>query len=163
MARLGMLYAITDEELQQLKSQKQEEIYDYLLESIEEELFGTDRAFELDKAWYGQQYAIGKGIWNEENIVPYNIIFSGEVIFDNEEEFISLKDREQVKKINEFLEQNDLEKIIKDNFEKIPTEEFNVLLDENFLNYLIDWSKGLDKFYKNAYSKNLNVIFSVDF
>ena len=50
MARLGMLYAITDEVLAQLEAQDIDQMYDYMLEEIEEELFDTPEAFELDKA-----------------------------------------------------------------------------------------------------------------
>ena len=53
MSRLGMLYALNREEVEKLRSVPEEERYDYMLEEIEERLFGTPRACELEKAWEG--------------------------------------------------------------------------------------------------------------
>ncbi len=75
MSRLGMLYALEDSEVTKLRSMPMEERYDYMLNEIEENLFGTPRSCELDKAWEGIQYCLGDGKWNEENKVPTNIIF----------------------------------------------------------------------------------------
>ena len=101
MARLGMLYAITDEALEQLKAQDIDQMYDYMLEEIEEELFNTSEAFELDKAWEGVQFCLGEGTWNEENKVPYNVVFGGELILDHNDYVISLKKPEDIKEIVE--------------------------------------------------------------
>ena len=56
-----MLYAITDEALAQLEAQDIDQMYDYMLEEIEEELFDTPEAFELDKAWEGIHYCLCEG------------------------------------------------------------------------------------------------------
>lgn len=162
MARLGMLYAITDEALEQLKAQDIDEMYDYMLEEIEEELFNTPEAFELDKAWEGVQFCLGGGTWNEENKIPYNVVFGGELILDHNDYVISLKKPEDIKEIVAFLEANNLQEIIKNNFDKIPEEEYTLPKDEDNLNYLLGWSQGLLEFYKNALDKQLNVIFTVD-
>ena len=162
MARLGMLYAITDEALEQLKAQDIDEMYDYMLEEIEEELFNTPEAFELDKAWEGVQFCLGKGTWYEENKVPYNVVFGGELILDHNDYVISLKKPEVIKDIVAYLETNNLQETIKNNFDKIPEEEYTLPKDEDNLTFLLDWSEGLLEFYKNALDKELNVIFTVD-
>ena len=46
MSRLGVLYALKEEELNRLRSLPQEERYDYMLEEIEENLLGTSRGCE---------------------------------------------------------------------------------------------------------------------
>ena len=51
---------------------------------------------------------------------------------------------------------------IKNNFDKIPEEEYTLPKDEDNLTFLLDWSEGLLEFYKNALDKELNVIFTVD-
>ena len=51
MARLGMLYALNEEDVKKLRSMPEEERYEYMLEEIEEALFGSPRSCELDKAW----------------------------------------------------------------------------------------------------------------
>ena len=62
MSRLGVLYALKEEEeLNRLRSLPQEERYDYMLEEIEENLLGTSRGCELDKAWEGIQFVLVKG------------------------------------------------------------------------------------------------------
>lgn len=86
MSRLGVLYALKEEELNRLRSLPQEERYDYMLEEIEEKLLGMSRSCELDKAWEGIQFCLGKGKWNEKNSVPTNIVFAGEFIVETENE-----------------------------------------------------------------------------
>ncbi|MDE7310299.1 MAG: YfbM family protein [Eubacterium sp.] len=53
MSRLGMLYALEDSEVGTLRSMPMEERYDYMLNVIEEKLFGSPRSCELNKAWEG--------------------------------------------------------------------------------------------------------------
>lgn len=52
MSRLGMLYALTDAESDKLRAVPTANRYEYMLDEIEEKLFGTARACELDKAWF---------------------------------------------------------------------------------------------------------------
>ena len=162
MARLGMLYAITDEALAQLEAQDIDQMYDYMLEEIEEELFNTSESFEINKAWEGVQFCLGEGTWNEENKVPYNVVFGGELILDHNDYVISLKKPEVIKDIVAYLEANNLQETIKNNFDKIPEEDFTLPKNENCCDFLLEWSKGLLEFYKNALEKQLNVIFIVD-
>ena len=61
-----------------------------------------------------------------------------------------------------YLEANNLQETIKNNFDKIPEEEYTLPKDEDNLTFLLDWSEGLLEFYKNALDKQLNVIFTVD-
>ena len=162
MARLGMLYAITDEALAQLEAQDIDQMYDYMLEEIEEELFNTPEAFELDKAWEGVQFCLGEGTWNEENKVPYNVVFGGELILDHDDNVIFLKTPEKIKEIVNYIQENPIEETLKNKFDTIPEEEYTLPKDEDNLNYLLGWSEGLLEFYKNALDKQLNVIFTVD-
>ena len=101
-------------------------------------------------------------MWNEENKVPYNVVFGGELILDHNDYVISLKKPEVIKDIVAYLEANNLQETIKNNFDKIPEEDFTLPKDEDNLNYLLGWSEGLLEFYKNALDKQLNVIFTVD-
>lgn len=59
MSRLAMLYALDDGEVNKLRSMPMAERYDYMLNEIEEKLFGTPRSCELNKAWEGIQYCLG--------------------------------------------------------------------------------------------------------
>lgn len=161
MSRLGMLYALTDAEVEKLRAVPMEERYDYMLNEIEENLFDTPRACELDKAWEGLQLCLGGGKWSEVNSVPTNIIFAGEYLVDTEEEVITLKNGDDVKNIVEYLRQNNLEEIINRNFWKIDVD-FQYK-DNDGLEHTLGWSEGIFQFYENALKENLQVIFTVDF
>jgi len=139
MARLGMLYAITDEALAQLEAQDIDQMYDYMLEEIEEELFDTPEAFELDKAWEGIHYCLCEGDWYKEEGIAPDVIFGGELLLDEDDNVIFLKTPEKIKEIVNYIQENPID-----------------------LNYLLGWSEGLLEFYKNALEKQLNVIFTVD-
>lgn len=161
MSRLGMLYALTDAEVEKLRSVPMEERYDYMLNEIEESLFDSPRACELDKAWEGLQLCLGGGKWSEVNSVPTNIIFAGEYLVDTEEEVITLKNGDDVKNIVEYLRQSDLEEIINQNFWKIDVD-FQYK-DNDGLEHTLGWSEGILPFYENALKENLQVIFTVAF
>lgn len=161
MSRLGMLYALTDAEVETLRSVPMEERYDYMLNEIEESLFDSPRACELDKAWEGLQLCLGGGKWCETNAVPNNIIFGGEYLVDTEEEVITLKTAEDVKNIVEYLRQNNLEDIINQNFWKIDVD-FQYK-DDDGLEHTLGWSEGILPFYENALKEHCQVIFTVDF
>lgn len=161
MSRLGMLYALTDAEVEKLRAVPMEERYDYMLNEIEENLFDSPRACQLDKAWEGLQLCLGGGRWSETNSVPTNIIFGGEYLVDTEEEVITLKNGDDVKAIVEYLRQNDLQDIINQNFWKIDVD-FQYK-DNDGLEHTLGWSEDILPFYENALKENCQVIFTVDF
>lgn len=156
-----MLYALTDAEVEKLRAVPMEERYDFMLNEIEESLFDSPRACELDKAWEGLQLCFGGGKWSEVNSVPTNIIFAGEYLVDTEDEVITLKTADDVKNIVGYLRQNDLEKLINENFWKIDVD-FQYK-DNDGLEHTLGWSEGILPFYENALKENLQVIFTVDF
>ena len=162
VSRLGMLYALEDSEVTKLRSMPMEERYDYMLNEIEENLFGTPRSCELDKAWEGIQYCLGGGKWNEENKVPTNIIFGGEFLVDEDDDVITLKSRNDIEAIVEYLHQNSLQELIKKNFWNIDDENF-LYKDEDGLEHTLGWSEEVLLFYENALKENYQVIFTVDF
>lgn len=162
MSRLGVLYAVNDEELNALYNISEDERYDFMLEEIEPNLFDTPNGYELDKAWEGIQYCLGGGQWNEDNVLPLNIVFAGEFVVDSEDSVITLKTKDEVRKIADYLEKNDIQTTIAENFAYIPSDNYTLPKDENNLLYLQEWSKGLGEFYKHAAKENRNVIFTVD-
>ena len=161
MSRLGMLYALTDDEVKELRAVPVEERYDYMLNEIEENLFDSPRACELDKAWEGIQYCLGGGNWDETDSVPTNVIFGGGFLVDTDDEAITLKTAEDVKNIVEYLQKNDLQEIIKQNFWNI--DDVFRYKNNDGLEHTLDWCHGILPFYENALKENLQVIFTVDF
>lgn len=162
MSRLGMLYALTETEVKKLRSIPTEERYDYMLEEIEENLFGTSRSCELDKAWEGIQYCLGGGQWKEDNSVPTNIVFGGEILVETDDEIMTLKNCHDVEEIVAYLCQNNLEEIIQKNFWKIDDENFRYK-DNDGLDHTLGWSEDIPSFYENALKEHCQVIFTVDF
>lgn len=162
MSRLGMLYALTDAEVTKLRSVPEDERYDYMLEHIEDELFGTPRACELDKAWIGLQYCLGGGKWREENRVPLNLVFSGEFLVETEDaEIITLKSHEDVAALCKWLQSHSLETLIQENFPKITDPDFPYG-NADGLEHTLGWSEEIPAFYENANREHLQVIFTVD-
>ncbi len=162
MSRLGMLYALTEDEVKKLRSVPEEERYDYMLEEIEESLFGTLRSCELDKAWEGIQYCLGGGRWNEDNSVPTNIVFGGEILEETDDDIITLKSVNDVKEIVAYLRSNNLQEIIQKNFWNINDDNFRYK-DDDGLDHTLGWSEDILPFYENALKENCQVIFTVDF
>ena len=162
MSRLGVLYALKEDELNKLRSLPHDERYDYMLEEIEETLLETPRGCELDKAWEGIQYCLGGGEWDEENSVPTNIVFGGEFLVETEDEIITLKTHSEVKQIVVYLHQNNLQEIIRKNFPLINEQEYSLPKNDDTLNYLLGWSGDIQSFYENAQKEGCSVIFTVD-
>ncbi len=161
MSRLGMLYALNREEVEKLRSVPEEERYDYMLEEIEERLFGTPRACELEKAWEGLQFCLGGGVWQEENRLPTNIIFGGEFLVETEEEILTLKTPEEVRQIAAWLRENSLSDWINRHFWSI-TSPYFLYRDEDGLEHVLGWSTDIPAFYETAAREGLAVIFTVD-
>ncbi len=161
MSRLGMLYALTDTEVEKLRSVPTEERYDYMLNEIEESLFDTPRGCELDKAWEGIQYCLGGGKWDESSQVPTNIIYGGEILVETDDEIITLKNHNDVNEIVAYLHKNNLQEIIQKNFWNID-DEFRYK-DNDGLDHTLGWSENILLFYENALKEKCQVIFTVDF
>ena len=162
MSRLGMLYALTDAEVAKLRAVPEDERYDYMLEHIEDELFGTPRSCELDKAWIALQCCLGGGKWREDDRVPLNLVFGGEFLVETEDaEIITLKNHETVAALCQWLQEHDLEVVIRENFPKITDPEFPYK-NADGLEHALEWSDDLPPFYENAQREHLQVIFTVD-
>ncbi len=162
MSRLAMLYALDDGEVNELRSVPMAERYDYMLNEIEEKLFGTPRSCELDKAWEGIQYCLGDGKWKVENKIPTNIVFGGEFLVDEDDDVITLKNQQDIEEIVKYLRRNDLQELIRNNFWKIRDESFRYK-DDDGLEHTLGWSEEIRSFYENARKGNYQVIFTVDF
>ncbi len=162
MSRLGVLYALTDNELADLCRLPEAERYDYMLEEIEPRLLGTPRGCEMDKAWYGIQLCLGAGRWHETKRTPFNIICGGEYLVNTDAELMSLKKPEDVKKIVSYLKQHDLAELVTLNFPEVAKMVDELPASATDLEYLLEYCKDILPFYENALQENLQVIFTVD-
>ncbi|ASF43229.1 DUF1877 family protein [Capnocytophaga endodontalis] len=161
MARLGVFYALSDEQVDTIAEQDDDKMYAYMLNTIEENLLGTSKSYQIDKAWEGIHYCLCEGDWYKEEGIAPNIVFGGYLLLDHNDCVIFVNDLDNIQKIVDYLEENDLQEIIKKNFDKIPSD-YSYTKNEEELNYLLSWSKGVLDFYKYALKNQLNTIFTVD-
>lgn len=162
LGRLGVFYALTDDELYQLHRRPANERYDYMLEEIEPRLLRTPRGCEMDKAWYGIQLCLGAGRWHETKRTPFNIICGGEYLVNTDAELMSLKTHEDVKKIVSYLRRHNLAELLEQNFPEVAKKAEDLPASATDLEYLLEYSKDILPFYENALQENLQVIFTVD-
>ena len=79
------------------------------------------------------------------------------------QEKMCIRDRpSDIKLIVEYLKENNVQDIIKKNFNKIPENDYSLPKDEENLQFLLEWGEGILDFYKGAIEENFNVIFTVD-
>ena len=149
MARLGVFYALSDDQVDTIAEQDDDKMYAYMLNTIEENLLGTPKSYQIDKAWEGIHYCLCEGDWYKEEGIAPNIVFGGYLLLDHNYCVIFVNDLDNI------------QKIIKKNFEKIPSD-YSYTKNEEELNYLLSWSKGVLDFYKYALKNQLNTIFTVD-
>ena len=162
MSRLGVLYALTDNELADLCRLPEAERYDYMLEEIEPRLLGTPRGCEMDKAWYGIQLGLGAGRWHETKRTPFNILCGGKYLVNTDAELMSLKKPEDVKKIVSYLRRHNLAELLEQNFPEVAKKADELPASATDLEYLLEYCKDILPFYENALQENLQVIFTVD-
>ena len=81
---------------------------------------------------------------------------------DTDEEVMTLKSHADVRRIVEFLQTHDLAAILRENYDRIPAQAYSLPKTAEGLEYLIDWSRGLQAFYEKAMENHCQVIFTVD-
>lgn len=166
MSRLGVLFALTNKEVEDLKAVPEKKRYDYMSNKFEKRLFGTERACALDKAWYGIQLCLGRGKWRETWSSPFNIVVGGEYLVDNENELITLKNRDQLKDIIYYLTHFDLAEVLAKRYpemlDRILKEDIKLPPYVTDLPYLQENCRDLRPFYENAVKEHMQVIFTVD-
>lgn len=162
MSRLGMLYALTDEEVTALKNTPIDSRYDYALTHYETPYLYTPRAYEFHQAWEGLHYVFTDGEWIEDDIVPYNIVFGGrDYLLETDEAVLLLKPHDSLEEIVNYLKAIDLKALIKEKVPKLSEEALDMPLDEDFMAYLYNWGHELLDFYRFAQENGYHVLFIV--
>jgi len=162
MSRLGMLYAITDDEVELLKNKNENDMYGFMLDSIENNYISTSRACDLNKAWEGIHFCIHNGAWVEDESVQSKVIFCGVFLLDSQDYVITLKNTDDINEIVAFLDSVNLEDIIRSGYKNIDPSGYTLPMGDDGLDFILGWSEELKSFYENAQKNNLNVIFTVD-
>lgn len=159
---IGILYALRDEKVEELRSLPMEERYGYMLEEIEEELIDSEYSCDMDTVWEPLQYAICGGEWCDDNRIPANVVASGELLTGALEEVITLKESKVVQEIAAYLEENSLEQIIEENFSSLDEEITGTPKDDEYLEFLLGVAQEIHAFYQRAAEEELQVIFTLN-
>jgi len=128
-----------------IAEQDDDKMYAYMLNTIEENLLGTPKSYQIDKAWEGIHYCLCEGDWYKEEGIAPNIVFGGYLLLDHNDCVIFVNDLDNIQKIVDYLEENNLQEIIKKNFDK------TLILEEQF----IDEYQVLTVFSEESYNKHV--------
>ena len=81
---------------------------------------------------------------------------------DTEEDLISLKNHDDVRRIVDYLQRHEVKDIIRKNFPKVEADSSGLPAYVTDLEYLLSNAEGLLPFYEYALKEQLQVIFTVD-
>ena len=101
----------------------------------------------------GGIYDVGYGAYDLYDLGEFNQKGTVETKYGSKDEYL-----QAIKKLKE----NNIQDIIKKNFNKIPENDYSLPKDEENLQFLLEWGEEILDFYKGAMEENFNVIFTVD-
>ena len=166
MAFLGVHFALTDEEVDYLRSLDDErKRLDHLQEVIEEEYLAEHKEYaaESDKAWDAMHRALsdGKLTWDGGSYPLNYVVLGGELLYTNPDYIMSLKTPTQVKEISESLKS-----IAPDDFRNryfaIDAESYGFPLTEDDLEYTWEWFQNVRDLYFRAAIELRYILFTAD-
>lgn len=143
MACLGVLFAITQDQVTKLRSfQDDVSRLRYLQEELEEYYFNNEPEYlaEMDKAWDAIHRCLTNGkLEYKGGSYPLNhVIFGGEMLYSGNDYIISLKTPEQVKDISNAIQSVE-ESAFKNNYFKISAKEYGPNYGREDCEYTWDW------------------------
>jgi len=169
MSCRGVLFAIDEKLVTQLKSMERDDLVDFIADNVEEEFFAEKPEYvaELDKSWDAirRSFLADHDLTAKEGDYPLShIIFGSEVLYgdnDGEDYVITLKTPQQVQDISKALE-----KLTKSSFKEkyyaIDETAYGFPLDDEDYEYTWNWLRDTMPFWRKASKNNLFVIFTVD-
>ncbi|MDE7417686.1 MAG: YfbM family protein [Lachnospiraceae bacterium] len=179
MGCLAVLFALNEQEVENLLAVERSERADYMHEEIEENFWNEfpEYVCELDKSWDAMHRVLTDGTLNFENeFQPLcNVIFGGEFVYgltrqpsgeviiieSEEDEFMILKTPEQVAEIAEELPKKTKEECRKC-YDMIDPEDYDGWLDEEDFEYTWEYLQDSLDFWKKAAEEKRYVLFTVD-
>lgn len=169
MGSLGVLFAVDETTITNLKEVEREALPDYIGEELEEKYFATQRQWveELDKSWDAMHRVLSEeNLYFETQAIPLGLVVLGGTILygdrDSEEDYIiSLKNPEQVKEIAVALQNITKEEACKRYYE-IDADDYGFPLSDEDFEYTWAYMEGSIDFWKRASQENRYVLFTVD-
>ncbi len=166
MSCLGVLFALTADEVSKLKSfTNDQDRLNYLQEEIEPAYFSDHRDLmaETDKAWDAIHRALSDGdLSYTTGPEPLRLaVIGGEGLYFKDDYIMSLKTPEQVRALAPELEKI-TEEELKRRYDGIEPAKYGFPKSEEDRHYTWDWFQGVTTLYKNAAAHGRYVLFTVD-
>src|ERR1041385_7610032 len=154
MACRGVVFAITDQETEKLRSfTEDEDRLNYLQEEIEERYSAEEpqRKEETDKAWDAIHRCLTDGTLGYENgTFPLShVILGGESLYEGDVYIMVIKSPEQVKEIARSMT-SVTEAFFRERYFKIAPKDYGMPLSEQDYQYTWEYFSGLVPFYQTA-------------
>ena len=166
MSCLGVHFALTEKEVEQLRSLDDEQArLDLLQEEIEENYFSGDKRYvaESDKAWDAMHRTLtdGKLSWDGGKYPLNHVVLAGELLYTESDYIMSLKNPKQVKDVASALGSLRQDDFRKGYFKISPSEYGSPVTEEDFT-YTWDWFQNVRELYQRAASEGRFVLFTAD-
>lgn len=179
MGCLAVLFALNEQEVENLLAVERSDRSQYMHEKIEETFFEgfPEYMCELDKSWDAMHRMLTDGNLNFENKYPplCNVILGGEFVYglmrkpsgevviidDEDDEYMILKMPEQVMKIVEALPKRTKEECRKC-YDMIDEGDYGMELDNEDFEYAWGYFQESLDFWKRAAAEKRYVLFTVD-
>jgi len=179
MACLAVLFALSEQEVENLLAIQRKERSEYMHEEIEENFFDNAPEYlcELDKSWDAMHRMLTDGNLNFENKFPplCNVIFGGEFIYGlmrnpsgevvypegEDDAYMILKTPKQVTEIAKALPEKTKDECRKCYY-MIDEEDYGWQPDEEDFEYTWEYLQSSLDFWKKAAEENKYVLFTVD-
>jgi hypothetical protein len=166
MSCLGVHFALTEKEVAQLRSLKDEEArLEHLQEEIEEHYLGEETQFaaESDKSWDAMHRALTDGqlTWDGGTYPLKHTVLAGELLYTGSDYIMSLKTPQQVRDIAAALPA-----ITEEDFRRryfaIDARSYGSPLSDDDFNYTWESFQAVREFYTRAAQAGRFVLFTAD-
>jgi hypothetical protein len=165
MACRGVLFSLSSEEVQRIRSiEDEDERVDYLHEVVEEEYLSNqpNRAAETDKAWDAMHRVLADGdlTWEGGEYPLNHVVLGGELLTEGTDFIMVLKTPEQVRDVAAALPAVS-EQEFRRRYLELDPESYGMELSDDDFEYTWQWFQGVRVFWLRAASEGRYVLFTV--
>ena len=166
MGRLGVHFALTEQEVSDLRSLSDDQArLEHLQENIEERYFAEhpDLMAESDKSWDAMHRTLTDGqlTWEGGDYPLNHVVLAGELLYTQSDYIMSLKTAQQVSDISTAL-QALTESDFRHRYFAIDEQSYGATLSEEDLQYTWEWFQVVRDFYTRAAKEGRFVLFTAD-
>lgn len=166
MSCRGVHFALSEEEVQKLRSfEDEEDRLEYVTDVIEEAYFTArpEQTQETDKAWDAIHRCLTDGRLGFDNgsLPLSHVILGGEQLYSGSDYILSLKMPDEVIEIAEALKRITKQFMV-ERYNRINPRDYGMALSEEDREYTWEWFEPLVEFYGRAARDRRYVLFTVD-